>query len=97
MSVTISGHSDDIISVDGDVNEEFYHYGDDPIHLAFSNGHIARVVYDQDGVWRITAVQGQFERFESAPVDDDVIYSDVATIAGDIEWVAYAPKVHRKK
>ena len=51
--IRIYGASDDLIEVEGDISEEFPYY-DEPALLAFSDGTILRVRYDDLGIWRIT-------------------------------------------
>jgi hypothetical protein len=96
VSITVYGASDDLIEVDGDISEEFYYaglgkggdYGGDLI--AFSDGTILRVRIDASGVWRITpVVQGSATTtIDVAPEDDEVDYSDRATVSG-AAWVVH--------
>ncbi len=90
MSVTISGHSDDLIEVEGDIREEFgIDYDSHGELFAFSDGTIIQVQYSKVGVWRITPmVKGSGElTIVQAPVDDDSNYTDRATLDADIRWV----------
>lgn len=90
--VEVYGASDDLIEVDGDICEEFNPIGDTSNYLAFSDGTLLSVTYDQDGIWRISALykgSAQLELKQSVDVDDDN-YSDRATLIGDVEWVVYA-------
>ena len=57
----VSGHSDDIIYVEGDLNAEFYpeklileDSKCECLHIAFSDGTLLRFCYDEDGIWRFT-------------------------------------------
>jgi hypothetical protein len=56
--VTIYGASDDLIEVEGSIEEEFNVDSDRPHHLAFPEGSVLKVVYDEDGIWRITRENG---------------------------------------
>lgn len=94
-TLTVYGASDDLIVVEGDINEEFYlGLSNGADLLAFSDGTLLRIVFTNvgDGVWRITPVaQGAAEVvIVQAPEDDDENYSDRATLTGDIAWVAHA-------
>lgn len=108
MGVTLYGSSDDLIEVEGDIEEEFYPFTDSPACggetgavLGFSDGTVLRIVYSRAGVWRITPVVEQPGRLsiERAPEDDEDNYTDRATITGTIKWVVkgndYAPKRRR--
>jgi hypothetical protein len=91
MGVTVYGSSDDLIEVDGGLREEFPYQPDgDGQYLAFSNGIVIHIEYDQLGVWRIKPVcvpEHQNVDIQQAPADDDENYSDRATVAGPIKWV----------
>jgi hypothetical protein len=93
MSITVSGASDDIIEIGGDITEEFYYTGDRPNAgdlLAFSDGTILRIKFDNDrGGWRITPVaRGTSESvIEQAPETEEDA-TDRATIAS-AAWVVH--------
>ncbi len=90
--ITIYGASDDLIEVEGDIDEEFNALGDEaPQLLAFSDGNVLRIVYSGTGVWRISpVVYGSGEvTIVQAPEDDDGNYSDRATIDGQLQWVVF--------
>ena len=88
--ITVYGASDDLIEVEGDVREEFT-YTDEPAFLAFSDGTVLSVLYDQRGTWRIAPVITGTAALEIvvAPVDNEDNYSDRATLRGDVTWVVY--------
>ena len=89
-TVTIYGASDDLIEVEGAIRDEFSHYGDDPALVTCSDGTALRVVYDTDGIWRVTPVArgtGDVTITQCAATDEDD--TDRATITADrITWVA---------
>ena len=106
--ITVSGYSDDLISVTGAIDEEFgATYSRDDDHkgdvLGFSDGTALRIRYANDGVWRITPVAHGTTQLviEQASEDDDANYTDKATLTGDVAWVvlgkeiAHAAKVSR--
>jgi hypothetical protein len=90
MSVTITGASDDLIEIDGDIYEEFPCSNPtiDGKYLAFSDGTILQILI-LDGVWRIHLVHAGAATLTitPAPANDDDNYSDVATLDGDVSWV----------
>jgi hypothetical protein len=93
--LTVYGSSDDLIEVEGDVEEEFTYRGDG--FLAFSDGTLLSVTYDDNGVWRFLPLSnGVSERVidPALGVDghrDDYrpAYSDIVTMQGDFVWVVY--------
>lgn len=95
MSVTVYGFSDDLVEVDGDVYEEFMSPNGKG-YLAFSNGCVLKIVYDESGTWRITPVVPVGLSVVQAPENDESIYSDVATIEGDIAWVVFGEEYASK-
>lgn len=97
MSITVYGASDDLIEVDGDIYEEFNPQGDEPSLLAFSDGTVLRVVFDQDGIWRITPVVSGTATLTHAFGQDDREHSDKATLDGDVRWVVFGSAMAAKR
>lgn len=93
MTLTIYGASDDLIEIEGDIREEFYAIEAEAHILAFSDGTLLSVEYDQHGIWRIrrlavgTAVYKHTEAIEA-----DTFYSDRAELNGPIGWVVLGMK-----
>lgn len=96
-TVTLRGASDDLIEVEGAIEEEFYPFhhfedgDDDGAYLAFSEGTVLRIIYDSHGKWRINRVAKGTANYlldELEVLDGE--YSDKATLTGDIRWVAQA-------
>lgn len=91
---TIWGSSDDCICIQGlpGGNEEFYGGGEDGEFLAFSDGTVLRVKYDNQGCWRIRQVVAGTAPFviEFSPEDDEDEggYSDRVTLDG-VTWVQF--------
>jgi hypothetical protein len=95
MGLTISGASDDIISIDGDLTEEFYYDADrrgdkNGDILAFSDGTVLRIAFDPDGTgnWRITPVargSANLTVAQTAEEDD----TDRADLDGSITWAVH--------
>lgn len=100
--IKVYGASDDLVELEGDINEEFNYLGlggadeqDSGGLLAFSNGVILRIVYTQEGVWRITTVKGEVP-LNQAPEDDEDNYSDVAFVP-PADWCVFGIEVAYKK
>jgi len=84
---TVSGHSDDLIELDGAIYEEFnYSFEEHGDLLAFSNGTVLRIVNTR-GVWRISLVAGDADIVQ-AREDDTDNYTDRATVTG-AKWVVF--------
>lgn len=97
MAVTIYGTSDDLIEIEGDIREEFYHIGDEdgPTYFAFSDGTVISVSYTFEGIWRIfPVVLGtgvlNIKQAVSSESDD---YSDRAELTGDIRWLVVGNRI----
>lgn len=101
MPVKIYGASDDLIEVEGDIREEFYAVtlnddDDEGGILAFSNGVVIRILYTNEGTWRITPVAGSVA-IDQCPEDDEDNYTDVAEIEGTITWVVFGTAVQTRR
>ena len=84
--IKIYGASDDLIEIEGDINEEFnvYPENDTRYLLAFSTGHLLKMWYDEDGIWRIQNMFG-LSVIEQGDVIKDT--NDKATILDAVNWV----------
>lgn len=92
MSITVYGASDDTICIDGDISEEFPWtapgYGQPTGDLlAFSDGTILRIRFDDAGVWRITPVVEGAGRLVIGQATEDQ-YTDRAHLDG-ATWVVH--------
>jgi hypothetical protein len=100
MSTTIYGASDDLIEVDGAIREEFNPSDGEPSYLAFSNGVVLKVTYDDEGMWRIQPranahlVTVDFAIGEDADRREDGSsgYSDRATMTDPVSWVVFGDR-----
>ena len=91
MNVTkITGASDDLIELKGQITEEFSHNSYEVAILAFSDGTLLEVTYDNDGIWRIKQLAAGSCSFSLKPgiVADDTF--DEATLTGDLKWCVHA-------
>lgn len=99
--ITIYGASDDLIEIEGDLREELYALDEGGMSLAFGDGTILDVRYDERGVWRITrgyAGSAAFSKVEAPPEEgDDGNYSDRVTLTGDLLWCFGGEKVSLHK
>lgn len=102
MTIKLSGYSDDLISVEGDIHEEFQFPDAPEVFMVLSDGTALRVRYD--GVWRFTPIhEGRDTEVHilQAVEDDEDNYSDIVTVetnmrAPEIAWVALSTQlVHR--
>jgi hypothetical protein len=97
MTVTVYGGSDDLIEVEGDVRAEFTALevlgGEEDFtggFLAFSDGTLLKVSYQDAGIWRVTPVakgHAVYEKTFEATDSESANYSDRVTLSGDIRWV----------
>jgi hypothetical protein len=99
-TVTISGASDDLIEVEGDIREEFIYSGDpDGDLLSFTDGTIVRVTYTTDGVWTVRVLFVGTAQATHQPADgpDGEHYSDRLTLVGDLRAVVYGRNIATAK
>ena len=100
--IVIYGASDDLVEVDGSIIEEFFYPLDPekPQFLAFSDGTVLSILYDNDGIWKIRQVaigKAQYSKKEVVSSDSDE-YSDKVTLkGGNIQWVVFGSAFAYKK
>jgi hypothetical protein len=99
MSVTITGASDDLIEIEGDISEEFNVYDTHNVDrlLAFSDGTVLRVRCTDEAVWRITpehrtSTSGALTITQAVP-GDETNYTDRAVIDGPVTWVVLGSEI----
>lgn len=88
MSVRVSGASDDLIEIDGDLVEEFGSGDPGELHyVAMSTGLLATITYI-GGFWRIAVLRPGTSAFTLVQGTDSTNdYTDVLTVEGPVEWV----------
>jgi hypothetical protein len=103
----VQGYSDDLVSIEGAIVEEFDALNDGFTAgtiggiLGFSNGLVVRIEFNDAGVWRITPVyvptdpaeQVEF-KINQAPENDEDNYSDVLIISSinPVRWVVFGSR-----
>lgn len=85
----VYGVSDDLIEIEGGLNEEFNYYADHEFALAVSDGTLLTINYDSVGIWRITVQNARnlFDRVDVAPLNDKDNYTDRAHFFPGIDWI----------
>jgi hypothetical protein len=91
MKVIVYGASDDLIEIDGDLNDEVAYTGDEDegILVAFSDGTVLRITYgaNDEGFWRISRIVAGSAAYDHKPGEDErEDYSDRVTLEGDFKW-----------
>lgn len=100
--VTVTGASDDLIEIGGDLHEEFNWSGaadaddDEQRLLAFSDGTVLRIVYDKDGIWRLSRMATGTAEFTKQEGDVEADTFDVVTLVGDVRWCVFGTHWARK-
>lgn len=98
-TLKLYGASDDLIEIEGAINDEFSSFRDDKeMLLAISDGTLLRILYSHRGVWRFELVSlGAESTYKNipAPEDDEDNYSDVVTIESNrsLVWVTLGEKM----
>jgi len=97
----IYGCSDDLIEIEGAITDEFspsQEMLESGVFLAFSEGTVLKVTYDDDGIWRINLVsrgEASITKDENPAYDDDR-YSDIVVLDGpDFAWVVMGTMIAR--
>ena len=91
MSIKVYGHSDDLIEVEGDIDEEFCPNLYDPENYSFitvSDGSVWKIRYEDDGIWRIfSVVPGSSPFFIEQGAESDGDYSDARVLSDRVDWI----------
>lgn len=96
--ITIYGASDDLIEIEGDLEQEFYCYGADEeegMYLAFSDGTLLSVHYSNLGIWRLQLVVEGLSDFSKVEGTDNDFHSDKITLDGPITWAILGSELAR--
>ncbi len=96
----LSGCSDDIIYVEGDLNDEFTPGKllpvDSPcecLYIAFSDGSLLSFCYDEDGIWRFKIrLQGSLLK-EKITGSIENATNDVVVFNSGIKWCILGPVI----
>lgn len=101
MTLRVYGRSDDLVLIEGSVQEEFnVPYPEQRLFLTFSNGVVLFVEYSAVGEWNVTELHSPSDvnvevhstDWRFAPVD----YSETAIIEGGgaVKWVVTGRVMH---
>lgn len=92
MPVYVSGHSDDLIEIDGDLSEEFPYDEDEDNFVAFSNGIVLKIAYKGDhwSVWVVAnPLKHRVDIEQGSEESDWAAYSDRASFDAPASWVLH--------
>ena len=91
--ITIYGASDDLIEIEGAISEELNVYDSGFLH--FNEGTVVSVVYDEEGLWKLSVVkQGTAAVVaHTFATDEEDDYSDKLILEGEISRVDFWEKV----
>lgn len=89
----VTGASDDLIEIDGELQEEFNSLNCTDGIMAFSDGTLLRVKYDDDGIWRFTPrYKGSlYDRKIDGDVEKDT--NDEIYFKPGLKWVVFSDKM----
>ena len=92
ITFIMTGTSDDLIELDGDINDELGAY--DVVRGFYLSDGTAGTIEYTDGVWRINIlVHGEVKVIIVHPtqkdIDEDINYTDKATFTGPVEWIIF--------
>jgi hypothetical protein len=99
----VSGHADDMIFVEGDLDAEFYpeklileDAECECLYMAFSDGTLLKFCYDEDGIWRFM-VQFQGSLFTEKLVGSlESEFNDVVVFQPGVKWCILSSMIAKK-
>ena len=85
----VTGASDDLIEIEGEIREEFSAWDCRNGILTFSDGTLLDVAYDVNGLWRfnITYRGSLFDRKEEGSLTDDT--NDKVFFKEGLNWIVF--------
>ena len=105
-TVKLYGASDDLLEIDGHINDEIYVDCEKKTTIVVSDGSVFQLSYDSEGCWRFKckekgtagnqlepAIDGDAERRPGGESG----YSDILTLTGDIKWIRVRGKMLKVK
>lgn len=89
----ITGASDDLIEIVGELEEEFNAYKCNEGVMAFSDGTLLEVEYDNDGIWRfrIKYKGNLYDRKIEGCVNDDK--NDEVYFKSGLKWCVFSDEM----
>lgn len=89
----VTGASDDLIEIDGELQEEFNAYECSNETMAFSDGTLLRVDYAEDGIWRFKPIyKGDlFEKVINGSISDDT--NDEVYFKDGLKWCVFSSEM----
>lgn len=90
---TMYGASDDLIELEGDIDEEIGAF-DVVRKFVMSEGTSGTIEYTEDGVWRINILKTGsavvvIDHPTNEEIEEDTNYTDKALVSGKIEWIVF--------
>lgn len=91
----ITGASDDLIELRGDLYEEFNSYDCKNGTMALSDGTLLRVEYDDNGIWRFEPIfKGElFEKIIPGSYEDDT--NDEVYFKRGLKWCVFSDEAQK--
>jgi hypothetical protein len=91
----VTGASDDLVEISGDLCEELDALDCNDGTMAFSDGTLLGVEYDKDGIWRFKVIfKGScFDHKVEGCVNDDDGTNDVVHFKAGLLWATFAEDV----
>lgn len=92
METKIYGASDDLIEIEGAISDEINCYNHKrPIKMTFSDGTVATIFYNDNGIW-VIFIKNKGDLFEKIIKNIEPEYSDILVMNEGIEWVKIKSK-----
>ena len=90
---SVTGASDDLIEIEGELSEEFDSYGCSNGRMAFSDGTLLKVDYAEDGMWRFRpiAIGNSFDRVVYGSAEEDT--NDKAYFKPGLKWCTFSDEM----
>jgi len=89
---TVTGGSDDLVELEGDLCEEFDANDCNDGRMALSDGTLMKVEYDEDGLWRFKVLYkgSLYDHKVEGCMDDDDGTNDVVHFKAGLKWAMFS-------
>lgn len=90
---TVTGASNNLIEINGDLIEEFDAYDCNDGRMALSDGTLLKVEYDEDSLWRFKVLYkgSLYDHKDEGSADEGI--NDVVHFKPGIKWAVFSEKM----
>ena len=98
IMIKICGWNDDLIEVEGDIEEEFNVDNEKEYYIALSDGTCAQVYFDQAGIWRVVLITKGLRTMDYVHTyNSEDRTEELNLTGGPYKWVMLSEEIRRQE